>query len=103
MGLAKANMMKEDVDNIILAGGSSLIPCIRDQVEKYFGRKPSADKNAATLIAEGAAIIADSLYGENHLIKMQPQVFDMTYEDFGVHLKDGNIAVLFQRVQRFQL
>ena len=93
-GLSKANMMKEDVDNIILAGGSSLIPCIRDQVEKYFGRKPSADKNAATLIAEGAAIIADSLYGENHLIKMQPQVFDMTYEDFGVALEKWNYSCI---------
>ena len=86
-GLSKANMMKEDVDNIILAGGTSLIPCVRDQVEKYFGRKPSADKNAATLIAEGAAIIADALYGDNHLIKMQPQIFDMIYEDFGVALE----------------
>ena len=51
-GLSKADMMISDVDNIILAGGTSLIPCIQDQVERYFGRKPSADKNAATLIAE---------------------------------------------------
>lgn len=86
-GLSKADMMKEDVDHIILAGGTSLIPCVREQVEKYFGRKPSADKNAATLIAEGAAIIADGLYGDNHLIKLPPRVFDMTYEDFGVALE----------------
>lgn len=86
-GLSKADMMIEDVDNIILAGGTSLIPCINKQVEHYFGRKPSADKNAATLIAEGAAIIADALFGENHLIKIPPKVFDMTYEDFGVALE----------------
>ena len=85
--LSKAEMFKEDVDHIILAGGTSLIPCIYEQVEHYFGRKPSADKNAATLIAEGAAIIANSLYGKNHLIQMQPQVFDRTYEDFGVALE----------------
>lgn len=93
-GLSKADMMISDVDNIILAGGSSLIPCIQEQVEHYFGRKPSADKNAATLIAEGAAIIADALYGENHLIKMQPQVFDMTYEDFGVALEKWNYSCI---------
>lgn len=86
-GLSKADMMISDVDNIILAGGTSLIPCINEQVERYFGRKPSADKNAATLIAEGAAIIANAMFGENHLIKMQPKVFDMTYEDFGVALE----------------
>lgn len=92
--LSKADMMLSDVDNIILAGGTSLIPCIQDQVERYFGRKPSADKNAATLIAEGAAIIANAMYGENHLIKMQPQVFDMTYEDFGVALEKWNYSAI---------
>ena len=93
-GLSKADMMISDVDNIILAGGTSLIPCIQDQVERYFGRKPSADKNAATLIAEGAAIIADAMFGENHLIKMQPQIFDMTYEDFGVALEKWNYSCI---------
>ncbi|XME04056.1 Hsp70 family protein [Lachnospiraceae bacterium C1.1] len=93
-GLSKADMMISDVDNIILAGGTSLIPCINEQVERYFGRKPSADKNAATLIAEGAAIIADYMFGENHLIKMQPQVFDMTYEDFGVALEKWNYSCI---------
>lgn len=93
-GLSKADMMISDVDNIILAGGTSLIPCIQEQVERYFGRKPSADKNAATLIAEGAAIIADAIFGANHLIKMQPQVFDMTYEDFGVALEKWNYSCI---------
>lgn len=93
-GLSKADMMISDVDNIILAGGTSLIPCIQEQVERYFGRKPSADKNAATLIAEGAAIIADAMFGENHLIKMQPQIFDMTYEDFGVALEKWNYSCI---------
>ena len=93
-GLSKANMLKEDVDNIILAGGTSLIPCIYEQVEHYFGRKPSANKNAATLIAEGAAIIANTMYGDNTLIKMQPKVFDITYEDFGVALEKWNYGCI---------
>lgn len=93
-GLGKAEMKKGDVDNIILAGGTSLIPCIYEQVERYFGRKPSADKNAATLIAEGAAIIANAKYGDNFLIKMKPQVFDMTYEDFGVALEKWNYSCI---------
>lgn len=93
-GLSMAGMMKDDVDHIILAGGTSLIPCIQEQVERYFGRKPSADKNAATLIAEGAAIIADAMFGKNHLIKRQPQIFDMTYEDFGVALEKWNYGCI---------
>ncbi len=31
MALSKADMMISDVDNIILAGGTSLIPCINEQ------------------------------------------------------------------------
>lgn len=93
-GLSKANMYINDIDNIILAGGTSLIPCIYQQVERYFGRKPSADKNAATLIAEGAAIIANTLFGDHNLIKMQPKVFDMTYEDFGVALEKWNYSCI---------
>lgn len=93
-GLSKADMIIDDIDNIILAGGSSLIPCLQDQVAKYFGRKPSADKNAATLIAEGAAIIANALYGDNHLIKMPPQIFDTTFEDFGVALEKWNYSCI---------
>lgn len=92
--LSKAEMYKEDVNHIILAGGTSLLPCIYEQVEHYFGRKPSADKNAATLISEGAAIIANAMYGSNHLIKMQPKVFDMTYEDFGVALEKWNYSCI---------
>ena len=93
-GLSKANMYKDDIDNIILAGGTSLIPCIYEQVEHYFGRKPSADKNAATLIAEGAAVMANVLYGDNYLIKMKPQVFDVTYEDFGVALETWHYSCI---------
>ena len=93
-GLSKANMFKDEINNIILAGGTSLIPCINKQVEKYFGRKPSSDKNAATLIAEGAAIIANAMFGDHHLIKMKPQIFDMTYEDFGVALEKWNYSCI---------
>ena len=93
-GLSKANLYKDDVDNIILAGGTSLIPCIYNQVEHYFGRKPSADKNAATLISEGAAIIANSLWGENHMIKMPPKVYDITFEDFGVALEKWSYSCI---------
>lgn len=93
-GLSKADMYKDDIDNIILAGGTSLIPCVKEQAERYFGRRPSADKNAATLISEGAAIIANSLYGDSCLIKMKPQVFDMTYEDFGVALEKWDYSCI---------
>ncbi len=93
-GLSKAEMFKEDIHHIILAGGTSFIPCVYKQVEHYFGRKPSADKNVATLIAEGAAIIANAKYGINHRIQMQPKIFDITYEDFGIALEKWNYSCM---------
>ncbi len=92
--LSKAELLKDNVDNIILAGGTSLMPCISSQVEMYFGKKPSADKNAATLIAEGAAYIANGLYGKRDSVKLKPQVYDMTSEDFGVALEHWNFGCI---------
>lgn len=92
--LSRADMMISDIDNIIIAGGTSLIPCIQSQVEHYFGRKPLSDRNAATLIAEGAAIIANTMFGKKHLINIEPQIFDMTYEDFGVALESWNYGCI---------
>lgn len=81
MGLKKANLLKEQIDNIILVGGTSLIPCIKEQVERYFGRSIIEQKNSITLIAEGTAFIAQSLYGQATI-----QEYDMTDEDFGIAL-----------------
>lgn len=84
-----AGLKREDIDVVVMAGGTSTIPNIRDAVERYFGKKPYSDRDPATLIAEGAASFADIRWNENSSIERKIHVFETTMEDFGVGLR-GN-------------
>ena len=48
----------EDINRIILAGGSSSIPIIYETVKKYFGKEPQSSKNLGELVGHGAGVIA---------------------------------------------
>ncbi len=48
----------EEIDRVILAGGSSNIPLIHYLTEKYFGKKPESRKNLGELVGHGAGIVA---------------------------------------------
>ena len=84
--LMKANLKREDIDAVIMAGGTSSIPVVRQTVERYFGKKAFSDKDPATLIAEGAAVFADLRWNQETTIEKKIRVFDKTMEDFGVSL-----------------
>lgn len=85
--LIKANLKREDIDAVILAGGTSTIPGVRKTVERYFGKKSYSDRDPATLIAEGAAIFADIRWNQNTTIDTKIRVFEKTMEDFGVSVR----------------
>jgi molecular chaperone DnaK len=53
-----------DIDEVILVGGSTRIPRIQDEVEKFFGKKPSKGVNPDEVVAVGAAIQGGVLTGE---------------------------------------
>ncbi len=59
----EAGLQYSDIDITVLAGGTSLIPYVQQQVEAAFGFKPNYEKNAALVIAEGAAIYAATEFG----------------------------------------
>lgn len=50
---------KDDISEIVLAGGSSQIPLVREKLEEYFGKGVKSDADPSTLISIGAAILAD--------------------------------------------
>ncbi len=53
-----------DIDEVILVGGSTRIPRVQEEVEKFFGRKPSKNVNPDEAVAIGAAIQGGVLTGE---------------------------------------
>lgn len=86
--LLNNNLKRNDIDVVIMAGGTSLIPAIKNTLTEYFGKEPYSDKNPATLIAEGAAVEADSEWNENTTITKKPKIYEKTLTDFGVGLKN---------------
>ncbi len=82
--LKQANLQYSDIDITVLAGGTSLIPYVHQQVEAAFGFKPNYEKNAALVIAEGAALYAATEFGEKINLTDKPTVYDKTMHHFGV-------------------
>jgi molecular chaperone DnaK len=62
--LKDAGLSTSDIDEVILVGGSTRIPVIQEQVEKFFGKKPSKGVNPDEVVAIGAAIQGGVLTGE---------------------------------------
>jgi molecular chaperone DnaK len=62
--LKDAGLSVSDIDEVILVGGSTRIPVIQEQVEKFFNKKPSKGVNPDEVVAIGAAIQGGVLTGE---------------------------------------
>jgi hypothetical chaperone protein len=58
VALARAGMVSQQVDHVVLTGGSSLIPAIRKLFEQRFGESWLAQGNELTSIAECLAMLA---------------------------------------------
>jgi len=62
--LKDAGLSTSDIDEVILVGGSTRIPRIQEEVEKFFGKKPSKGVNPDEVVAIGAAIQGGVLTGD---------------------------------------
>lgn len=62
--LDAARLTSKDVDEVILVGGSTRIPKIQEEVEKFFGTPPSKGVNPDEVVAVGAAIQGGVLTGD---------------------------------------
>ena len=62
--IKNAGITTNQIDEVILVGGSTRIPRIQEEVEKFFGKKPSKGVNPDEVVAIGAAIQGGVLTGE---------------------------------------
>jgi molecular chaperone DnaK len=62
--LKSAGLSVNDINEVILVGGSTRIPSIQDAVKKFFGKEPSKGVNPDEVVAIGAAIQGGVLTGE---------------------------------------
>lgn len=62
--LNAAGLKPSDIDEVILVGGSTRMPKVEEEVEKFFGRKPHKGVNPDEVVAIGAAIQGGVLTGD---------------------------------------
>ena len=62
--IADAGVSKNQIDEVILVGGMSRMPKVREVVEEFFGTKPHTGVNPDEVVAMGAAIQAGVLQGD---------------------------------------
>ncbi|HID81795.1 MAG TPA: Fe-S protein assembly chaperone HscA [Chromatiales bacterium] len=61
--LRDAGVKKEDVLEVIMVGGSTRVPLVREKVAEFFGREPHVEIDPDKVVAIGAALQADVLAG----------------------------------------
>ncbi len=61
--LRDADLRRDQIDEVVMVGGSTRIPYVRKRVEEFFGRKPHTELNPDEVVALGAAVQADILTG----------------------------------------
>ena len=59
--LSEAKLTKDKIEEIVLVGGITLIPAVREAVKKFFGKEPNKSINPEEVVAIGAAIQAEIL------------------------------------------
>ena len=91
--LRDAGVSKDDINEVVLVGGSSRIPAVQQLVKEYTGKEPNQSVNPDEVVAVGAAIQAGVLAGEVKDIVL----LDVTPLTLGIETLGGVMTPLVPR------
>lgn len=97
--LQAAGLKARDLDAVVLVGGSTRIPLVRQMVSEYFGRPAMGDINPVEVVSIGAAIQGTALNQDpfEQDAKPQPLLIDVTPMSLGVRTVQGFFEKLIDR------
>ena len=93
--ISDAKASTDEIQGIVLVGGATRMPCVREAVKKTFGKTPFTDINPDEVVAVGAALQADKLAGnsrdDNWLL------LDVTPLSLGIEMMGGLVEKIIPR------
>ena len=95
--LDDASLEKKEIDDILLVGGTTLIPAVREFVTQYFGKEPVKGTDPYEAVALGAAV-ASMEYGKEKSTKAKNiEISDVISSSLGVLMADDSVNKILER------
>ncbi len=91
--LKDAGLKNTDIETVVMVGGSTRVPLVKESVSSFFGRPVNDTVNPDEVVALGAAIQADILSGNNKEFLL----LDITPLSLGIETAGGLMDVLIPR------
>ncbi|MCX7766017.1 MAG: Hsp70 family protein, partial [Candidatus Sumerlaeia bacterium] len=88
-----AALTTKNIDCVILVGGTTRIPAVRQAVAEFFGKQPVVGLNPDEIVAQGAAIQGGVLEGKLKEVVL----LDITPHSLGIETQNNNMSVLIEK------